>query len=157
LPTKGTVSLIARQESQVSDKVFQGLAFYYFDYKNPTGNEAGAVFKSLIKQFALQNHDAFEDLEKFYTDRKADQADVSENPFASTPDTELLELLSKLLVRFKTTTIIVDALDEIEKSRANTVQLLWSIWSENGTTKMLFTSKDREGEDCAVLCRVPVP
>jgi len=102
------------------------------------------MLRSIVKQIALQNEDALGDLETFYVERKALQIDTSENPFAAASDADIIDLLRKLLQRFKSSMMIIDALDEIESNRADTIRILRDFYAADGTVKLLFTSRSQQ-------------
>lgn len=66
------------------------------------------------------------------------------------PDPEaLLDLLHEIMDLFSTTSVVIDGIDEIERDRWETIDLLRLIRWENCKTRTIYASRrETEIEDC---------
>ncbi|KAF2100719.1 ankyrin [Rhizodiscina lignyota] len=85
----------------------EAVAFFYCDYKKQETQDPQHIFGSLVKQLAIQSQDAFELLSQYH-------AKIHHNGSASgrLNVEHLVDLIRHMTGHFKTTSIIVDGLDE---------------------------------------------
>ncbi|EKG09689.1 hypothetical protein MPH_13211 [Macrophomina phaseolina MS6] len=111
-------------------------AFFFCEHDNPATQDARSILGSIARQLAMQNADAFGELEAFY------ERHASFGKF-STDSRSLLELIWDLSNKVDQTIVVIDGLDECVINRDQTVQALSQLCdSDNGTIKALFVSRD---------------
>lgn len=144
-----------------------GLAYFYCDYKDPETLVPTNILHSLIRQLAIQNEYAFQEIETFWEQYTLEMNrlafDVEEEGNESTlkpprrlPDDRsrtnafqseklVTELLQRMSNHFERVMVIVDGLDECgEQTVASTILLSTLADSEFGRIKTLLASRDEQ-------------
>ncbi|KAK4941103.1 hypothetical protein LTR10_018903 [Elasticomyces elasticus] len=99
------------------------LAYFYCDFKNPEAQDIATILRSLIKQFILQGINKSETGIDALLEFRKTQSQVS----SAIPPGALLDLLRDVLRPFRSSSVVVDGLDEIKHSRSMVLEILHAI------------------------------
>ena len=116
------------------------LAYYYCDYKSPATQDPINILGSLAKQIAVQNMEAFAELEDSYH-RVFKDGDIARSIHAE----DLRGLIVNMTKRVSDVFFVVDGLDECLSERSMVVELLDSLKDpETDGVRLLFASRDEQ-------------
>jgi hypothetical protein len=112
------------------------IAFFYFDFKDKTGQNVQIALRRIILQLSTQSPNPYKALDTWYTQCKGQTLPTYH---------DLINILKELLLELGRTYIVLDALDECEESDQD--QLLKFISTLQDWTKtpihLLITSQPR--------------
>ena len=142
IPGAGKTVLMALIIHMIPEKFYEDhvLAYYYCDYKIPATQDPRTILGSLAKQIALQDRQAFAELEELYRQVSKD-GDIPRSAHAE----DLRDLIMNMTKRLSDVFFVVDGLDECSSERSVVIDLLDSLKGPaSDGVRLLFASRDEQ-------------
>ncbi|GME62338.1 uncharacterized protein LTHEOB_6195 [Neofusicoccum parvum] len=111
-------------------------AYFFCEHNNPDTQDVRNILGSIVGQLSIQNTEAFAEMEAFYDQHTSFDKFTADNQ-------SILGLIWSMSNHADATIIVIDGLDECLKNQDHVLGTLAELSdSDNGTVKVIFTSRD---------------